>query len=153
VSKRSRSLAKGAIAGLLGGLIAAAAKSAAEKIYPPHTSGQPKSPAVLTPRPGDQKLSLEKRRPAQKTHWALGAATGAAYGALAELYPPATAKQGATFGMALIALNHDNALPFLGSAVKPELQTKRERTSELASYVVYGVVTETVRSIVRRMIR
>lgn len=153
MSTRSRSIAKGAIAGLLGGLIAAAAKSAAERIYPPHTSDKLKSPTVLTPKPGSRELALEKRRASQKTHWALGAATGAAYGAVAEFYPPATAKQGATFGMALIALTHDNTLPFLGSAVKPELQTKRERTSELASYVVYGVVTETVRSIVRRMIR
>ena len=151
MSTRSRSIVKGAIAGLLGGLVAAAAKSAAERIYPPHASSELKSPSALTPR--SKELTLEKRHASQKTHWALGAATGAAYGAVAEFYPPATAKQGATFGMALIALNHDNALPFLGSAVKPELQTKRERTSELASYVVYGVVTETVRSIIRRMIR
>jgi putative membrane protein len=85
-------------------------------------------------------------------HWGFGATMGAAYGALAEFYPPATSKQGASFGMALVALSHDNALPILGLKAKPEAQTRRERTSELASYVAYGVVTETVRSIVRRMI-
>jgi putative membrane protein len=85
-------------------------------------------------------------------HWGFGATMGAAYGALAEFYPPATSKQGASFGMALIALSHDNALPILGLKANPEAQTRRERTSELASYVAYGVVTETVRSIVRRMI-
>lgn len=85
-------------------------------------------------------------------HWGFGATMGAAYGTLAEFYPPATSKQGASFGMALIALSHDNALPILGLKANPEAQTRRERTSELASYVAYGVVTETVRSIVRRMI-
>jgi putative membrane protein len=85
-------------------------------------------------------------------HWGFGAAAGAAYGAFAEFYPPVTSKQGASFGMALVALTHDTTLPILGLAAKPQAQTTREHTSELASHIVYGVVTETVRSIVRRMI-
>jgi putative membrane protein len=94
----------------------------------------------------------QKRDAPETAHWGFGAAAGAAYGALAEFYPPATSKQGASFGMALVAMTHDHTLPILGRAAKPTFQTKRERSSELASYVVYGIVTETVRSIVRRMI-
>jgi putative membrane protein len=84
-------------------------------------------------------------------HYGFGAAAGAAYGAAAELYPAATSKQGASFGMALIALNQDNILPAVGLAEKKS-QSRREHTSELISFVAYGIVTETVRRIVRRMI-
>lgn len=150
---RTRSIAKGAIAGLLGGIVATAAKSAVEKIYPPRTGREPEPPAVLTRKPGGRELTVQQKRAAQETmRWGFGATAGAAYGALAEFYPPATSKQGASFGMALVALTHDSTLPILGLAAKPAAQTKRERTSELASYIAYGVVTETVRRIVRRMI-
>jgi len=139
VSKtRTGSLAKGAVAGLIGGLVATAAKSAVERIYPPQKR---------------RELALANRTAVQESkHWGFGAAAGAAYGVAAEFYPAATSKQGASFGMALIALKQDNVLPALRLAAKPEVQSKREHTSELASFVVYGVVTETVRRVVRRMI-
>ncbi len=134
---RKRSLAKGVVAGLIGGIVATAAKSAVERAYPPQKRREP---------------ALAKKTASQQTmHWGFGAAAGAAYGAAAEFYPAATSKQGASFGMALIALQQDNVLPSLRLA-KPEVQSKREHTSELASFVVYGVVTETVRRVVRRLI-
>jgi putative membrane protein len=40
----------------------------------------------------------------------------------------------------------------MGISAEPEAQTARERTSEMATHVVYGVVTETVRRVVRRML-
>lgn len=156
MSIRSRSIAKGAIAGLLGGIIATAAKSAVEKMVPPRTHGEPEPPALPTRKIAGRELSQRQRHAAQQTmHWGFGAAAGAAYGAFAEFYPPATSKQGASFGMALVALSHDTTLPVLGLvglAAKPEAHTTREHISELASYIAYGVVTETVRRIVRRAI-
>lgn len=149
---RSRSIVKGAIAGCIGGLVAAAVKSAADKVYPPSSSSESKPPAVLAPKPGSRELTLEKRHRPKISRLGIGAAAGAAYGAVAEVYPPVTAKQGANFGMALVAMTHDTSLPFLGRAARPEPETKREQTSELVSFVIYGVVTETVRRIVRRMI-
>jgi putative membrane protein len=149
--RRTRSIAKGAIAGLIAGIVATAAKSAAEKIYPPHDKLE--LPPPRPPQIGGRELKILQSRAAQETiHWGFGAAVGAAYGAVAEYYPPATAKQGAQFGMAMVALTHDATLPIVGRLTKPEVETKREKTSEIASYIVYGVVTETVRSIVRRMI-
>ena len=85
-------------------------------------------------------------------HWGFGAATGAAYGALAEYYPAATTKDGAGFGMALSSLTHGTVLPALGLSPELEDQTFRERTSEMAALVTYGVVTETVRRVVRKML-
>jgi putative membrane protein len=154
VSKpRKRSFAKGAVAGLIGGIVAIVAKNAAEKIYPPRTSRKLEPPILAARKSSGKALTVKERSVAQQTlHVGLGAAAGAAYGAVAEVYPAATSKQGASFGMALIALNQDRALPMLGRFIKAEPQTKREHTSELVSFVVFGVVTETVRRVVRRLI-
>lgn len=124
---------KGALAGLIGGLIATAAKSAAEKVYPPHPE--------LAHLESDEKKLMP---------WVLGAAAGAAYGALAELYPRVTEKHGANFGMTLMAVSHEGPLPALGLVARPEHEEGRERRSEVVTHVVYGVVCETVRVLVRK---
>ena len=78
--------------------------------------------------------------------------TGAAYGALAEYYPAATARDGANFGMTLMALTHEGALPAMGLSAEPAQQTNREKASEMATHVIFGVVAETVRRAVRKAI-
>jgi putative membrane protein len=149
----TRSLAKGLIAGLIGGLVATAAKTLAEKVYPPRTHGEPEPPSVLAEKlAGHELAGTEKTVSVETIHWGFGALTGAAYGALAEYYPQATAKDGAGFGMALTSLTHGAALPAMGLSAEPEDQTTRERTSEMATHVVYGMVTETVRRFVRKML-
>ena len=154
----AKSLAKGLLAGLIGGLVATAAKSLAEKIYPPRVKsalmhGEPEPAELLAERlAGHELVGTEKEVAVEAIHWGFGALSGAAYGALAEYYPAATAKDGAGFGMALASLTHESALPAMGLAAEPEDQTTRERTSEMASHVVFGVVTETVRRVVRRML-
>ncbi|HEX3374590.1 MAG TPA: DUF1440 domain-containing protein [Edaphobacter sp.] len=150
---RGQSLAKGLLAGLIGGLVATAAKTLAEKIYPPRTHGEPEPPEVLVEKlAGGELVSTKKQFATGAIYWGFGALTGAAYGAVVEYYPPASAKDGAGFGMALSSLTHDTVLPAMGLSAKPEEQTARERTSEMATHVVYGVVTETVRRLVRRML-
>jgi putative membrane protein len=149
-----RSLAKGLLAGLIGGLVATAAKTLAERIYPPRTHGEPEPNEVLAEKfAGHELVGTEKEVATEAIHWGFGALTGAAYGALAEYYPAATAKDGAGFGMALSSLTHGTMLPAIGLSAEPEEQTARERTSELATHIVYGVVTETVRRVVRKMLR
>jgi putative membrane protein len=150
---RGQSLAKGLLAGLIGGLVATAAKTLAEKIYPPRTHGEPEPPEVLVEKlAGGELVSTKKQFATGAIYWGFGALTGAAYGAVVEYYPPASAKDGAGFGMALSSLTHDTVLPAIGLAADPEEQTARERTSEMATHVVYGVVTETVRRVVRKML-
>ena len=151
VEVTQRSLWKGLLAGLVGGLVATAAKSLAEKVYPPRTHGEPEPPEALAEKIAGHPLGEETKEVAAETiHWAFGALTGAAYGALAEFYPKATAKEGATFGLALMSLTHESALPAMGLAAPPEEQTTREHTSEAASHLLYGTVTERVRSMVRK---
>ncbi len=147
----TQSLLKGALAGLIGGLLATAAKTAAEKLYPPRVHGEPEPPAVLAEKLGEPKYpTSEKKAVEESIHWTFGALAGAAYGVIAELYPQVTAKGGATFGLALMTVTHEGALPALGLAATPEQQEGRERRSEMATHVVYGVVCETVRSLVRK---
>jgi putative membrane protein len=121
-----KSLAKGLLAGLAAGIIATAAKTVAERIYPPR-------PHAAS---------------ADGIHWGFGMTAGAAYGVLAEFYPAATSREGVNFGMTLLALTHETALPALAAPVKAE--TTREKTSEIASHIIFGLVTETVRRTVRK---
>ena len=148
-----RSLLKGLVAGLIAGLVATAAKSLAEKMYPPRVEGQPEPPEALADKIAGHRLDRETSVVASEAiHWSFGAAAGAAYGALAEFYPAATAKEGASFGLALMQLTHETALPALGLSEPAEEQTPREHTSEAATHLLYGVVTERVRRIVRGLL-
>jgi putative membrane protein len=148
-----KSLVKGLLAGLVAGLAATAAKTIAEKIYPPRTHGEPEPPEVLAKKLAPHHLNDTELAVASETiHWGFGALSGAAYGALAEFYPAATAEEGAAFGLALMALTHETALPAMGAGSAPEDQTVREQSSEAATHVLYGVVAERVRSFVRGLL-
>ena len=150
-SSPAKDILKGALAGLIGGLIATAAKSAAEKLYPPRTHGEPEPPAVLAEKLGEPRTETsEKKAVEESIHWVFGAAAGAAYGAIAEIYPNITAKYGANFGMTLMAVTHEGVLPALGLSAPPAEQEGREQRSEVVTHVVYGVVCETIRMAVRK---
>jgi putative membrane protein len=138
---------------LVAGLAATAAKSLAERMFPPRVHGEPEPPEVLAEKVAGHALDRgTKMHAGQAIHWGFGAAAGAAYGALAEYYPAATDKEGASFGLALMTLTHGTALPAMGLTEEVEEQTTRERTSEATSHLVYGLVAERVRSFVRSML-
>ena len=150
---QEKSLIKGLVAGLVGGLLATAAKSLAEKIYPPRTEGQPEPPEALAEKLAGHDLSGPAKAIASETiHWGFGATAGAVYGVVAEYFPAATSKDGASFGLALEALTHEGALPMFGLSAAPDEQTTREHTSEMATHLIFGVVTETVRRFVRKLL-
>jgi putative membrane protein len=147
-----KSLAKGMLAGLIGGLVATAAKSIAE-VYPSKTRGEPEPPAALaraSTELGPRLTKTEKTAAVETIPWGFGALTGLAYGALAEYFPAATAQDGASFGLALATLTHETALPATGLAAEFQEQTARERSREIATHVVYGLMVETVRRFVRK---
>jgi putative membrane protein len=150
---KKRSLVKGLVAGLIGGLAGTVAKTFAERMFPPHTHGEPEPQELAAERVAGHALAPGTRAAAAGgIRWGFGAAAGAAYGALVEFYPAATAKEGASFGLALEGLTHEAALPALGLSAAVEDQTPRERASEITSHVVYGVATELVRGLVRRLL-
>ena len=146
-ASRERSLAKGLAAGLVAGLVGVVAKTLAERMFPP----RPKAEA----KPADASLAKRAEEvaiPGSSIPWQFGALTGATYGALAEYYPAATAKEGAAFGMALETLTHEAPLPALGISLPVGSETTRERVSEMTSYVVFGLTAEFVRRIVRKIL-
>jgi putative membrane protein len=144
---------KGLAAGVVAGLVATAAKSLAEKFYPPRIHGEPEPPEVLSERIAGHSLDPATERIASETiHWGFGAAAGAFYGALAEFYPQATSKEGASFGLVLMALTHEGVLPAMGLSAPTEQQSEREQSSESVTHLIYGIVAERVRSIVRDLL-
>ena len=149
----SKSLVRGAVAGLIAGIVGTAAKAVAERIYPPRPKGLAAPPEVLADRASGGALTAGQTKFAgESIHWLMGASAGATYGAVAEYYPQVTAKEGASFGVVLGTLTHEGLLPAVGLVAKPDGQTPREHASEMTSHIVYGVVTEVVRSLLRKII-
>ena len=73
-----RSLLKGLVAGALAGLAATAAKSVAEKFYPPRVHGEPEPPEVLAEKVAGHALAPGTKAAASEViHWGFGAAAGA----------------------------------------------------------------------------
>ncbi|HZU10802.1 MAG TPA: DUF1440 domain-containing protein [Pseudacidobacterium sp.] len=150
---RTRSVLKGALAGLVGGLAGAGAKEVAEQIFPPRTEGQTPPPVALAERVTGHPLPPEKQKTAmQGIHWAFGALAGAVYGAAVEFEPSMGAWKGAAFGITLNKLTHESLLPKMGLTAPTKLQPPRERLSEWATHAVYGVVTDAVRRAVRHVL-
>lgn len=148
---RKRSILKGALAGLVGGIAGSGAKAAAEKLYPPRVDGQTAPPVALAEQIAGHPLSeVEKQVVKQGIHWTFGALAGAVYGAAVELEPRAAAWRGGAFGLTLNKLTHKSLLPKMGLAEPPVQQSTQERQSEWVTHAIYGVVTEAVRRLVRK---
>ena len=151
--RRKRSLFKGFLAGAIGGLVGAAAKAVGEAVYPPRTQGQIPPPAVLVNRMASRSLTEgEEEISVQAIHWGFGALAGGVYGALAEYQPAVTGRLGVNFGLTLCGITHASALPMMGLTEKPEDQPVREHASELVTHAIYGVTTELVRRVARKLL-
>jgi putative membrane protein len=148
---RKRSISKGLLAGLVGGLAGAGAKMIAEQIFPPRTQGQTPPPVLFAENVTGRRLPEDERQLAlQGIHWIFGALAGAAYGALVEMEPSLGAWHGAAFGITLNRITHESLLPHLGLTAPPGSQPTQERISEWVTHAVYGVATDSVRRAVRR---
>lgn len=96
----------------------------------------------------------EELKPAagEAVHYAMGATTGAIYGFVAEILPPARAFNGMLMG-AIVWWTADNmAVPAQKLGKKPEQVPPSMHAYALASHLVYGVTTELVRSVVRLLL-
>jgi putative membrane protein len=141
VRREKRSLLKGMLAGLAGGVAAMVAKTAAERFYASRMDHSALAQR-LPERVGRVLTAGEDLAAGDSVHWGIGAVAGAAYGGVAEYFPAATAKDGASFGLTLATV----AQKLSGEAEEGVV----ERTSGMAAYVVFGLMTETVRRFVRK---
>ena len=141
-----RLIAKGLLAGAIGGLAGSAAKLAGELIDPPRSEGQEPPPAVLAEKLAGHPLSKHQQTIAtQAFHWTFGAGIGAVYGVAAEVAPIVTLAFGVAFGEVVLLLTHESTLPLLGLDRPPAQQPLREHTSEALTHAMYGAGTEAVR--------
>ena len=150
-ANRSRSLAKGFLAGVVGGLAGAGVKLVAEAVFPPRTPGQTPPTVVLAEHVAGHDLPDKQRTAAmQGIHWVFGALAGGVYGALVEYEPSLAAWRGAAFGITLNRITHESLLPKLGLSAPTGQQPTQERISEWVTHAAYGVGTDLVRRAVRR---
>jgi putative membrane protein len=148
---KQRSIVKGAVAGMIGGLAGAGAKMLAEKIFPPRVAGQTPPPVALAEQIAGHPLPEAQRRAAMHgIHWGFGAAAGAVYGAMVEVEPSLGAWKGAAFGLTLNKLTHESLLPKMGLSAPREEQPAQERISEWVTHAIYGIFADTVRRGVRK---
>lgn len=91
----------------------------------------------------------EKKVAGPAVHYAMGATSGAVYGAMAEVAPLVTAGAGLPFGTAVWLVADEAAVPALGLAESPTEVTLSKHAYALASHFVYGLTTEIVRRAVR----
>jgi putative membrane protein len=143
---KKRSLAKGLIAGCIGGLAGTLAKTFAERMFPPQAHAELPEPNAATPT-GQALVPATQAAAGDGIRWGLGAAAGAAYGALVEYIPAAAAKEGASFGVALGVLAQQTSLPVFGPSAKPT-----DPAGDATPLVVFGLTTEFVRRWVRKVL-
>src|SRR5580698_5225156 len=104
VRREKRSLLKGMLAGLAGGVAAMVAKTAAEKFYASRMDHSTLAQR-LPERVGRVLTAGEELAAGDSVHWGIGAVAGAAYGGVAEYFPAATSKDGASFGLTLATVS------------------------------------------------
>jgi putative membrane protein len=177
----SRKVAKGALAGLLGGLAASFAMNhfmtgiaLITDHQQPRSADPQRTKELMSARRKrfhemadptgevsdsiarlllDRKLTDRERDiAAPLVHYAFGALAGVLYGALAETLPATRVGKGIPFGLALWAAGDEVAVPALGLARKPWQQPVEAHAAMFASHIVYGFALETVRRSVRNAV-
>lgn len=97
------------------------------------------------------KLSQRQKKVAGPVvHYAMGAVTGAIYGAAAELAPGVTRGAGLPFGTSVWLAADEVAVPALGLSAPPREHPPSVHALALAAHLVYGVSTEMTRRLVLR---
>lgn len=169
---RGRSVATGALVGLIGGLagswlmnyfisgvalvttrgdrmdpqrnkqLIAAAKSRYKEMADP--TGE-FTEAVAKRVFGRELTEKQKAISGPVAHYAFGALAGAVYGMLAEVAPTVVKGRGVPFALALWVAGDEIAVPALGLGRKPTEIPVEAHAAMFASHVVYGFTLETVR--------
>ena len=86
-------------------------------------------------------------------HYAMGASSGALYGALAEIVPEAKAGAGLPFGAAVWLIADEGLVPAAGLSKSPTEYPLSIHAYAFASHLVFGLTTELVRRAVRKALR
>ncbi|MDH0865838.1 DUF4126 family protein [Mitsuaria sp. GD03876] len=151
-------LCLGAVSGLCGGLIGAAAMTAFQELLERAgiTSGVRGWPS--TERAADRLARLTGRRlrsrnrPAagEAVHYAVGSLVGGLYGTVAALDPRVTRGGGTAFGVVSAALVDETLVPAMRFGDPVTRAPLRSHPYSLVSHLVYGAFTESARRLFHR---
>ena len=172
--QRERSVLKGLVAGLVGGLIASWTMNRFQDMWVKLTADKVSSEQSSTPEYHESnreeqddttvrtasaiseglfnhKLSAsEKKIGGTAVHYSLGTGVGGLYGAVAEIAPEITAGAGLPFGAAFWLVVDEGAVPLMGLSKGPTEYPLSTHAYALTSHFVYGLTAELVRRSVRR---
>lgn len=101
---------------------------------------------------GHELQESEKKPAGAAVHYAFGTASGALYGALAEVAPQVTTGVGIPFGAAFWLLADEVSVPLLGLSKGPTEYPLSTHAYALASHLVYGATAELSRRAVRQIL-
>ena len=168
--KQKRSLLKGALAGAIGGalgtvvlnLVQSGSLEGTRKVEDLTGTGHQYSEEqkqllgmyeqahVATAEAAGAKVPAEKRQPvAMGVEFAFGIVCAAVYGAMAEYVSAVTLGFGGVYGAALFAGASEVVLPAIRFVPSPADRTAVQHVGGLTGNVVYGVVTEATRRLLR----
>lgn len=179
-SANAGDVAKGLVAGLIGGLVASWAMTQLQNLLSQmgqeqssESSGQEegeqqqeeqtqqetsepatvKAAAAVSDRVLHHELTeQEKSKAGTAMHYGFGTTMGGVYGVAAELAPAITAGQGLAYGTTVWLAADEVAVPALGLASPPTQHPPSTHAYALGSHLVYGLVLEAVRRLVRVML-
>ncbi|MCL4402663.1 MAG: DUF1440 domain-containing protein [Acidobacteria bacterium] len=150
-----RNLWTGMAAGMAGGLAGSYAMGLAHQYLSraakiPAPGGAADATALAAEAIAGRSLTVrEKQLGSQLVHYGFGALMGGLYGAAAAAAPRLGGGRGMPFGAALYFGAHGYAVPRLGLAESPMDKPLPTEGMELAAHLVYGLVTDAVRRILR----
>jgi len=164
--EREIDIIKGLLAGVAGGILAsflmeqfqaawsAAAEAMSSKKRRGGRRGDPatiKAANLMSEKITGRKVPRDyKALAGEAVHYGMGASSAAVYGVLAEVAPIVTLGEGAGFGAGLWLLADELAVPAAGLSKPAKEIPLTSHAYALASHLVFGWITETVRSAMRR---
>ena len=117
----------------------------------PHDNAAVRTGNVVSELVLDHHLTKsEKETAGAVAHYAMGATSGAIYGAVAEMMPAATVAEGLPFGAAVWLIADEAIVPAAGLSRKPSDYPPSIHAYAFASHLVFGLTTELVRRAIRK---
>lgn len=158
-----KKLWKGALSGAIAGLVASWTmnqfQSGVRKLQNQRSSGSQegegedatmKAAKLTSQKILHRELSKEEeRKAAPYIHYGFGTLMGTLYGIAAEQFPAATSGFGTAYATGVFLVADEGAVTALGLGAKPNEVPLSSHATALASHLVYGVSTESVRRGVR----
>lgn len=168
--RRKRSVWKGLVAGLAGGLVASWTmnefqkgwSAAAERLSPDGSNGKSRNSGGSSEDPtgetahaiskkllGKPLTQEQKKKAGPVVHYAFGTLLGGLYGATSEVVPKVKMAAGLPYGVAVFVGADEIALPALKLSQGPTAYPVSRHLYALSSHLVWATTTDVVRRLVR----